>query len=106
MLSSGAWKGPLPHSRLLSKGEGPGIGLPENTDLEATVSNQTAAIALMENHRKHVREGTARRVVSFNEAVETFMKWSVMEHRDHPNTARRQQVSFDVVKALFVPGAS
>ncbi len=73
----------------------------KTTDLKATVSNQAAAIALMEAHRKQVVEGTARRVISFNEAVEMFMRWSAMEHRDHPNTARRQQVSLNVIKAVF-----
>jgi integrase len=45
------------------------------------------------NHRLVVRP--------FSEAADDFLMWAVMEHKAHPNTARRLATSFVSLKALF-----
>ena len=72
------------------------------TGLEATAVNAMAALRQREEHRQMVILGkpVAKRV-RFNEAVERFLAWSKQEHRDKPNTWRRQKTSLSSLKAML-----
>ena len=77
-----------------------GVPYSKTTDLKAT-NSKLAAAAAMEEHRRLVKSGLiSSGCPTLHDAVEKFMRWSEAEHRDHPNTARRQKVSLNVLKAF------
>jgi integrase/recombinase XerD len=73
------------------------------TDLRATKRNLKAAENLRAKHRQDVVQMVVppSGPVPFNEAAEFFMHWSAMEHREHPNTARRHAVSMSSLSAYL-----
>jgi site-specific recombinase XerD len=73
------------------------------TDLRATKRNLATARRLRDEHRQQVLEMKVPLVgaVSVTEAAEHFVHWSEMEHREHPNTARRQAVSMASIKEFL-----
>ena len=79
-----------------------GVTYQRVTGLEATAANATAALGQREEHRQMVILGkpVAKRV-RFNEVVERFIAWSKQEHRDKPNTWRRQKTSLSSLTAML-----
>ena len=73
------------------------------TDLRATKRNLATARKLRDEHRQQVLGMKVPLVgaVSFAEAADRFVHWSEMEHREHPNTARRQAVSLASLKEFL-----
>lgn len=73
------------------------------TDLRATQKSLPAAKRALAEHLQRVKVGTAQATepTRFNEAVEKFIEWSQMEHREHPATAQRQLVSLTVAGRSF-----
>jgi len=73
------------------------------TDLRATKRNLATARKLREKHRQQVLDMKVPPAgpVLFAEAADHFVHWSEMEHREHPNTARRQAVSVASLRELF-----
>jgi len=65
------------------------------TDFAAIARNQPAARRKMEEHKAKVLANTAvpGLPVQFSDAARQFLHWSEMEHREHPNTAKRHAVS-------------
>lgn len=65
------------------------------TDFAATARNLPAARRAMEEHRAKVMTNTLLpgHPVRFSEAAKQFLRWSKMEHQEHPNTAKRHAVS-------------
>jgi integrase len=73
------------------------------TDLKATKKNLPAARDELAAHRLEIR-GRRSRVpedVPFGRAVERFLDWSEVEHREHPATAKRQAVSLASSMVFF-----
>ncbi len=73
------------------------------TDLKVTASNLAAAAAAMEKHKAQVSAGktVSSVTVTLRDAAKQFIVWSESEHREHPNTARRQKVSLNVLQEFF-----
>jgi integrase len=65
------------------------------TDFAATARNLPAAKRAMMEHRAKLMANTIvpGRPVRFSDAIGPFLHWSKMEHREHPNTAKRHAVS-------------
>jgi integrase len=65
------------------------------TDFAATARNLSAAKRAMLEHRAKVVANAILpgRPVAFSDAAGQFLHWSKMEHREHPNTAKRHAVS-------------
>ena len=63
------------------------------TDFAATVRNLAAARRLMEEHKAKALANAVvpGRPVRFSDAARQFLHWSKMEHREHPNTAKRHE---------------
>ena len=77
----------------------------QTTGLNATERNRTKAQAIEMEHWQALREGRMpqRKIVvrQFNDAADIFLEWAKVEHREHPNSARRLSVSFSSAREFF-----
>jgi len=73
------------------------------TDFAATARNLPAARRLMEEHKAKALASAVvpGRPVRFSDTARQFLHWSKMEHREHPNTAKRHAVSMASLVHLF-----
>jgi integrase len=76
-----------------------------STDLAATERNRNAAARKEAKARELVITGRAHelklQVKPFNDAADEFLEWARGEHRDHPNSWRRLEVSFVSLREFF-----
>lgn len=82
------------------------IGKSGNTGLDATRKNLNAAMQMEAERRREAIEETQDATrkfceAPFSEVAEEFLEWTEMEHRDHPNTARRIKTSFANLIVFF-----
>jgi integrase len=75
-----------------------------NTDLDATVRNLNAAVAVREKARAEVLAGRSHLLVqpkAFSDASDLFLKWCDGEFTEHPGSAERIRSSFASLKVFF-----
>jgi integrase len=74
-----------------------------DTDLAATERNRPKALLMEAQARERIRNGEPLRVeiIPFSEAADRFIDWAKGEHREKPNTWKRQAGSMTSLKHFF-----